>query len=274
MIVRILQIVNWSNIPIAMSAVGWTCTTFFVLKTSPDIVLVTLSFLFTWFFYARDRTNITKEDIVNNPKRVAWVKSHLYFQKLVWVAAFLILICLLLRPAIILPSVIGIIPCILYGTPVKLGKHEFTLKKIPGMKVILVALLWAVLTVLFPLLSNTSIVSSVNIFWELWLMVLFLIMTQIHICDLRDIEGDRKENILSFAVLLGDTKARIFGLFLVGISIYWGWGLFNSLALLLLGGLLAAQILWYNKQNEIYWRLPISSLGLIAYFILISFSES
>lgn len=252
----------------ALDAVGWTGLTFKALKMEPDFVLITLSFAFTWLFYTKDRLEISTVDSENNPNRTRWYASQKHLKKLMLLASFLIFGCLLMRLPLLLPAFIGIVPCLFYTKTWTFRHQTYSLKGLPGMKVILVSFLWVLLTIGFPLSTLPTNLPPIAAILDLSLMVGFFIMLQIHTNDLRDIEGDVKAHIHSFAVLLGDKKARLLGLLFIGVGIYFGWGLFNHAALLLFGFILALRTLFYKKEYDIYWQIIISLQGVFAYFIL------
>ena len=253
----------------ALEAVAWTGLTYKTLNLKPDFILIALSFAFTWVFYTLDRLDISEADWANNPERSAWYKASQPILKiLIWIVSILIAIALPFRLHILLPALIGIIPCLLYTTEFKIGTRSFTLKSLPVMKVVLVAFLWVLLTVLFPVFSTNSILPPTAIIINLSMMIACFIMLQIHTNDLRDIEGDAHAHIKSFAVLLGDKRARLFGLALIGSGIYFGWHLFNTSNLLIFSALLIFRTVFYSKRWDIYWQALITSQGVLAYFIL------
>jgi 4-hydroxybenzoate polyprenyltransferase len=266
--VRYYKTLIWSNILMALDAAGWTGLTFKALNMGVDFILMLLSFTFTWLFYTRDRLDISEADRLNNPERSAWYASKKHLKTLVFLAIFIILGCLSLRLFLILPVLIGIVPCLFYTKKWTYQKKIFSLKGLPGMKVLLVAFLWVLLTVGFPISSTASrLPSMTNILAYGW-MVGFFIMLQIHTNDLRDIEGDKKDNIHSFAVLLGDYKARLLGLVFLGVGVYCGWALFSHIALLFFGFLLTLRTVFYKKEKDLYWQILISLQGVLAYFVL------
>ncbi len=252
----------------ALEAVAWTGLTYKTLNLKPDFILIALSFAFTWVFYTLDRLNISQADWTNNPERSAWYASQPFLKKLIWIVSILVTIVLPFRLHIFLPVLIGIIPCLLYTTEFKIGSKSYTLKSLPVMKVILVAFLWVLLTVLFPVFSTDSILPPSSIIFNLGMMIACFIMLQIHTNDVRDIKGDTHAQIKSFAVLLGDKTARLFGLALIGLGIYFGWHLFNTSNLLIFSTFLALRTVFYTKAEDIYWQALITSQGVLAYFIL------
>ena len=252
----------------ALEAVAWTSLTFKSLHLETDYIIIFISFAFTWLFYTRDRLDISDADWVNNPERSAWYASQLFLKNLIVLAAMLITLSLPFRISILLPVLIGIIPCLLYTTPLRIGSYTFTLKSLPVMKVALVAFLWVLLTVLFPVFSTSSSLPSFIVIAKLGMMVGCFIMLQIHTNDLRDKEGDAQAKIKSFAVLLGAKKAKFFGLFLIASGFYFGWNLFDPINLLIFCSILTFRTLFYSKKRDIYWQAVITLQGVLAYFIL------
>jgi 1,4-dihydroxy-2-naphthoate octaprenyltransferase len=264
---RYYKIILWSNIPMALEAVAWMCLTFKTLNLQADFVLIFIAFAFTWLFYTRDRLDISTADLVNNPERSMWYAQQPYLKTLSLRLSALVLIALCFRLRLITPVLLGIIPCLLYTTQLKIGHYSFTLKALWGMKVVLVAFLWVLLTVLFPVYAlNLSVFSKTVP--HLAMMIGCFIMLQIHTNDLRDIEGDSEAHIKSFAVLLGDKWARVFGLFLIVLGTYWGLSLFNAYNLLGFSTILAVRTLFYSKEKDIYWQILVTMQGSLAYFIL------
>ena len=265
---RFLKIFLWSNIPIALDAASWTGLTYKVLQTKPDLMMIALSFCFTWLFYTLDRVNFHASDLINNPERTNWYVAQTYLKTLMWCVAASILIFFVLYPVLIVPIFIAGVPCVLYAKKIKINGNMYSLKALPGMKVIIVACLWVVLTVIFPVLV-LKMYGLKPAITNLCLMIGCFVMLQINTNDLRDIEGDAQEGVKSIAVLLGDKNARLFGLLLIALGVLFGWNLFNHLSLFIFSFFLIIRTLYYKKETDIYWQLPISIQGLIAYWILI-----
>ena len=257
----------WSNIPIALDAAAWTGLTYKVLYMATDWVMVFISFGFTWLFYTKDRTDASPSDLVNNPERTAWYARQTMIKPIMWIVVAELLICLSERSSILIPALIGIVPCLLYTKQLTVKGYTFSLKALPGIKLILVSFLWVVLTVIFPVVTiKTDLPNGIII--QLSLMIGFFVMLQINTNDLRDIEGDKQERIKSFAVLLGDKMARILGVLLITLGVYFGWHLFERIPLLAFSIFLLLRTFLYQKEKDIYWQLPISVQGVLAYLIL------
>lgn len=265
---RVYKTILWSNVPMALDAVGWTGLTFKILKIAPDYVLVVLTFALTWLFYTRDRIDISASDFINNPERSEWYAAQKFIKPSMFIATAVIILCLWLRLSILLPSLIALIPCFFYTKKIKMGQKDFSLKDLPGMKAVLVAFLWVVLTVFFPLFATPSVLTSEMTTIDFCFMVGLFVMLQIHTNDIRDIAGDRQQGTQSFAVMLGEKRARFLGLVLIGLGLYFGWSLCSTSGLVLFGILLVLRTLFYSPKKDIYWQSLISTQGLWAYFML------
>ena len=256
----------WSNIPIALDAAAWTGLTYKALYITTDWIMVFIAFCFTWLFYTRDRIETSPSDIINNPERTAWYASHQFIKPLMWFVVVLLLICLIQRLVILIPALLGIVPCLLYTKPLTIKGYSFTLKALPGIKALLVTILWVILTVIFPVVTLKTYVPK-NIITELSLMIGCFVMLQINTNDLRDIKGDAQEGVQSFAVLWGDKIARFIGVLLIVLGVYFGWFLFERIALLFYSVFLLVRTFFYKKEQDIFWQTPISLQGVLAYLI-------
>jgi 4-hydroxybenzoate polyprenyltransferase len=257
----------WSNIPIALDAAAWTGLTYKALHITTDWVMVFISFGFTWLFYTKDRTDASPSDLVNNPERTAWYARQTMIKPIMWIVAAELLICLSQRLSILIPALIGIVPCLFYTKQLTIKGYTFTLKALPGIKALLVAFLWVILTVVFPTVTIKTELPT-GIITQLSLMIGFFVMLQINTNDLRDIEGDTQEGVKSFAVLLDDKKARLLGILMIALGVYFGWHLFEHMPLLIFSVFLIFRTFMYKKEADIYWQLPISLQGVLAYWIL------
>lgn len=257
----------WSNIPIALDAAAWTGLTYKALNRETDWVMVFISFGFTWLFYTKDRIDASPSDIINNPDRTAWYARQTLLKPIMWLVVAELLICLSQRLSILIPALIGIVPCLFYTKQLTIKGYSFSLKALPGIKALLVAFLWVLLTVVFPIVTIKADVPT-GIVLQLSFMVSFFVMLQINTNDLRDIEGDKQEGVKSFAVLLGDKKARLLGVLMIGLGVYFGWHIFERIPLFVFSIFLVLRTFLYKKEADIYWQLPISLQGVLAYLIL------
>lgn len=261
----------WSNLLFGIEAVSWALFGGAILEQTVSISLLILIFCYTAGFYIFDRIDVSDYDEINNPERSSFYKKHKKtFRFVLIVFAGLIVACTVLEPQILLPSLFGILPCVLYPKRIRYKQKMYSLKSVFGMKVFLVAFLWAFLSIYFP---------SVGFNWSMqhWLMFFYaftLVSLQIHTNDRRDIKGDAKHNVKTFAVALGEKNAIVL-----------------SVVFILIGGFLATQFigLWYAIFSSIYlfmitlfykpkqdqnWQILIQTQALVClgiYFSLLQY---
>ena len=263
---KFLTYLQWSTLPLAFSAAGWSLIVHQVLDIETDWIMVALAFLCTWFFYTKDRLQFTEGDEINSQARYFWTKKYLYHANKAVIP--IILVLMIMRPKIIIAALLGTLLTLLYNRDVKLLGFNLNLKKINGGKIILVAGLWVVLLVLFPAIHAHIDFTNMN-FWLISIFVGAMITNIIIINDLKDIPGDRAEGVKSLAVVYGEKATRWFSFGLISLSVVVGWTLFPSLRLLLFAGAVCSLPLFYERQfNQFMYPLN-ASVGILAYLILL-----
>lgn len=114
---------------------------------------------------------------------------------------------------LIVAAILGLFTA-LYAIPVLSGKKN--LRDVAGLKVFVIALIWAGVTVLFPIVqAEKSIGNSVVLeICQRFLFVLILILP----FEIRDLKYDN-ESLQTLPQRLGVTKVKIFGYLLIGLWI-------------------------------------------------------
>lgn len=221
--------INWllySNIFIAFCAVALSVQTLFLLqqdwKTSP--ALLGLVFFSTWFIYALHRLvsfqklnaslDIPRFQIIGNYQQ--------HIQGYALVAAVLAGACFFFlegatQLALILPALLSLG----YVLPF-IGKQQLRLRDLHFVKIFLIAIVWAYVTVLLPILE-TATFSSLSTVGGLFLeRALFIFIITLPF-DLRDWKLDEHHAVKTIPTLLGPQNTIYLGLFLLII-----WNLFTT----------------------------------------------
>lgn len=262
---KFLTYLQWSTLPLALSAMCWSLIVHQVLAIETDWVMVALAFLCTWFFYTRDRLQFTEGDEINSAARYIWTKKYLYHLNKISIP--IILVLTIFRPKIILPALIGTGLALLYNKDFSILGKNLNLKKVNGGKIILVAGLWVVLLVLFPAVDSGVFFSNHNL-WKIAVFVGAMIANIIIINDLKDIPGDKAEGVLSLPVVIGDEKTRMVSFFLIVLAVLVGWTIFPEFRLLFFGAVVCLLPLFYEKRfHQLMYPLN-ASVGILAYLIL------
>ncbi|MFZ3060518.1 MAG: UbiA family prenyltransferase [Candidatus Methanoperedens sp.] len=148
-------------------------------------------------------------------ERAGFIERHKKILTYVTVASYIIAIYLsfsnsLALFAVLFPQFIGII----YSIKIS----NFRLKDITGVKNIVVALSWAVVGTFLPLENNRRNLIQILLIFYLFFTKLFINTV---LFDVRDIEGDGANGVITVPVLLGIEKTRILLLILNSTLIFW-----------------------------------------------------
>ncbi|MGB3949311.1 MAG: hypothetical protein WBM13_15085 [Bacteroidia bacterium] len=263
---RISDFILFSNIFIALGAVGLTFSTIqqLNLNTSNKIYLL-LVFFATLFIYNFQRL-FYKSVNQNASIRRAWLNKHQTAIKLqtgiglmgtcitFWYSNQKLL--LYLSPLLLLS--------IIYFTPfIKLRKH-------PILKLLTLALVWTMVTATTPVLlvsETISINSLLHIFERFFFMIAICIPF-----DIRDFEIDKAENVQTVAHLLGNNKAKNTALGCIVASIVlllieYTSGVINEkmLSVLLLSSIVTTLLIakTNSKKGEYFYVAGIDGTMLI-----------
>lgn len=181
-----------------------TYISFLLLGMNPNITACAVVFLISFSVYSLDKIADMDKDITNMPQRHSFLYGR---KKLVFVsaiAAYLAAIVLVLSSKpIALPIIfIPFIANAFYAT--KLHKDLPRLKDIPGIKNLVVALSWALVTTLVPAMYLTD--QSIDIVGAVIYFLLIKTLVDNVLYDIRDIKGDAENGVRTMAVLLGKRK--------------------------------------------------------------------
>lgn len=220
---------NWllySNIFIALCAVALTAQTLFLLqkdlKTSP--ALLGLVFFSTWFIYALHRlVSWRKLDARLDIPRFQIIGAYQQHIKLYAlfsaVAAGLCFLYLerATQQALLLPALLSLG----YVLPF-IGKRQLRLRDLHFVKIFLIAVVWAYVTVVLPFFELQPLVNFCcePTSYPLWLLflerALFIFIITLPF-DLRDWKLDQHHAVKTIPTLLGPQKTIYLGLFLLVI---------------------------------------------------------
>lgn len=157
-----------------------------------------------------------------------------------------------------------------YVLPKRISQ-SLNLRNLPALKIFIIALSWAGVTVLFPLIQEGLFNYKVlGLFIARFLFVVALTIP----FDIRDVTYD-SEKLLTLPLLIGVHKAKFLGLlflvFSVGIETYL-FGLKNSLALVMASVFLIVLLLKasinQSKYYSAFWVEGIPILWLLLYYCI------
>ncbi|MFK5880284.1 MAG: UbiA family prenyltransferase [Flavobacteriaceae bacterium] len=157
-----------------------------------------------------------------------------------------------------------------YG--MKLPKKAISLRRIPGLKIFVIAFCFAGITVLFPLVQNEVIISSGVL--SLFVQRLFFVILITLPFDIRDIDYDNKA-LKTIPQLFGVRVAKILGsilLFVVLILAFYNYDEKNiEVYIVALMSLFATCLLLFSKSNQpkYYSSFLVEALPIVWYVIFV-----
>ncbi len=199
---RIIDFILYSNIFIALGAFFLCISTFIEQKTPIHFYYSIFVFFSTLFIYNFQRIFYKKQknDLETSPRRT-WISNNQLTIRLMTIigsAGTLILVFFIPSRLILYLSPLFVLS-LAYFFP------SFALRRFIGTKTFVLVLVWTATTYMIPVLLNEPFIFSAK--QIIYLISGFCFMAAICIpFDNRDIEIDSKENIKTFAVLLGRKK--------------------------------------------------------------------
>ena len=179
---------------------------FFLFGALANWGLLLATFLVVFAVYCMNKLTDKEEDAVNSPERVSFISGKEKILSFAVVISYFTAIILGILESIfaMLVLLVPLFAGIIYS--IKLHPKIPRLKDILGVKNIITALSWAVGTTFLPLfsLNGTSLIFVISIFY--FFFVKSFVNTVIF--DVKDIEGDSKNGIITIPVRIGKLKTR------------------------------------------------------------------
>jgi 4-hydroxybenzoate polyprenyltransferase len=242
---------------------------YIMLGLTPDFRICMAVFLLVFSIYSLDKLTDSKEDAINMPGRVDFIKRHRRIIYACSIASYLLsaLIVLLVKPWALPIMLLPIVANAAYGS--RISPHIPRLKDIPVMKNLLVAFIWASLITVLAAWGETDLIGIA--FISYFLLAKSFINTVLY--DIRDLEGDRKNGVRTIPVLVGPKWTTI--LLLALNSTLLSCLLLSPGSWQLMAAMLAIYgyiyILCFNKGgNKNALDLCVDGEWIIAYIILLA----
>ncbi len=168
--------------------------------------LLLATFLVVFAVYCMNNLTDKEEDEVNSPEKANFVNSNLKILTFAVAFSYLIAIILGILNGIfaVLILIFPLCAGIIYS--IKIHPKIPRLKDIFAVKNIIIALSWAVVTTFIPAINSNEIswIFIISIFY------FFFVKSFVNsvVCDVRDIEGDRKNGIKTIPVGIGKLKTK------------------------------------------------------------------
>ena len=179
-------------------------------------------FLFcgTLFVYNLDRHKISPQDRINTPDRINWLNKYPIINRYFCLAGGAgAVLCLMIAYQ---ERVIALAGIILF-----LSLLYFPIKKIPGLKSLIIAVVWSVTVLAMPIVWDGKDLIFTH---PLLMLLMTLAFVNSLIFDMRDTQGDRLAGIHTLPVKFGLSRCRLLiyccclaGIFLAVVYQYQGF---------------------------------------------------
>ena len=280
-----LDFLLFSNIFIALCAVSQGMVTYWLLKVKPDEYVLGLLFCSTLALY-NFSILLSKPEKPENSAffRVRWIFSHYRLMITLTIISAIAIIPLsffLNTSSKILLIGLGFIS-VAYNLPVfSISDKRFSLRNIPGVKLFIIAMVWAASCVLLPILEidgNNSAIITVNetivLFSKRFLFIAAITVP----FDIRDLFQDKSNELKTIPVIFGEKNSLLLcqGLLVVYMFLLFSLtekidGDFFALSLtIILSGWLIFKSKW--KKNEYYYFLFLDGTMILQLITLLLFS--
>ena len=278
---KFLDFLLFSNIFIALGAAAQGLLTYHLLGIDPHPGVIAFLFFSTLIIYNFSILIEKPVNAKNSPyRRVQWIFSYYRMNISITMIAILSIIplfFLLSFSAQVLLVFLGLL-AFGYGMPLfSINDKKFGLRNIPGLKLFLIGLVWAVSCVMLPVLEIND-THAINV--SMTDVVLLTAKRFLFVCaitvpfDIRDLFQDKKYDLKTIPTVFGEKKAYLFCqllllIYLVLLFLFNGQLDSDFLALTLtvfLTGWLIFKSSW--EKNEYYYFLYLDGT-LILQFILV-----
>lgn len=278
-----LDFLLFSNLFIAICAVAQGLLTFKLIGSKPVYIVLGVLFFSTVCIYNFSILLIKPINADNSPfRRIRWIFSHYRLMitfSLVSALSIIPLFFLLSIPSKILLIFLGLFS-FSYGLPLFSIKGEkFGLRNLPGLKLFLIAFVWAVSCVLLPVLEAESLHYADLSMRDTILLVAkrFLFVAAITIpFDIRDLFQDNKAALKTIPVIMGEKKAYLFCqvlliFYLILLFLFRNNGVDLTFWALALTVVFTGWLIFRARmeKNEYYYFLYLDGTLLLQYLLLL-----
>ena len=179
---------------------------FILLGEVPELIICFIVFLISFSVYSLDKITDIDKDVINVPQRRSFIHGRRGLILSTSLAAYglAIILTLLTTPKAVPIVMVPIIANAFYGMKLLPGVPR--LKEITMMKNVVVALTWALITTMMPVIATGHPAGFDVVIVGYFMFVKTFVDTILY--DVRDVEGDRLNRIGTVPVILGLRKTR------------------------------------------------------------------
>jgi 4-hydroxybenzoate polyprenyltransferase len=282
----VLDFLLFSNVFMALCAVAQALITFRLIDSKPVYSVLGLLFAATLAEY-NFAILISKP---NRPQASTLIRVRWFFSHHRLMVTFTIVSVLMLIPLFLLLSMesrlllifLGVLS-VGYSLPLfTIGDHKFGLRHIPGLKPLLITLVWTLSCVLLPVLeaqdmhlTDISMRDTIILIAKRFLFVAALTIP----FDIRDLFHDRQTGLKTIPVAWGEKNAYLFcqvllGGYIVLLFMFRNNGFNINFLALTASAILTGWLIFKSKweKDEYYYFLYMDGVLIVQYVFLVVFN--
>lgn len=208
---RLTDFFIFSNLFIAIAAVLMTVEAQIQLGMRPNwhpyLFLILFATLFEYNSHKFVAVFFYKHALLEN--KFSWIARNLklfYFIVFASVAGFIVAACFAKWEVLFALFPLGALT-VLYSFPVyKKGVKIFRLREVPLLKIFIISLVWAATCIVLPLVQAGLTVKAADLALLIFERFLFIFAITVPF-DIRDMESDRRSELKTLPLLIGERKA-------------------------------------------------------------------
>ncbi len=205
---KVLSFLTVSSLFVAGTGFFQTFAGFVLMGIEPHAYVCISVFLMTFSVYSLNKLTDIDEDAINTPDRLKFLQGRkklvLYYSLCAYAVSALLAVIgnLSALPVVFIPIMANAVYSsrLIPGTP--------RLKDIPVMKNVVVALSWSLVCTLMPALHAGETPTANMIAPVLYFMIARVFINTVTF-DIRDVEGDRQNKVITIPVLLGTKNTAL-----------------------------------------------------------------
>lgn len=286
-LLSVSDFVLFSNIFMSFCAVAQGLVTFYLIGATPVLPVIFLLFTATLLIYNFSILYPRPAKPDRSPqRRIRYFFRHYKLMLTLTILAFLCLIplfILLSNKSEILLILLGIIS-FCYSIPLfTLGNKKLGLRSIPGLKPIMIILVWTLSTVLIPVIEAHSLHSTTISIRDTIILIAmqFLFIGALTIpFDIRDFFEDKQSGLKTIPVVLGEKNAYTFCQvmltgYIILLFIFKDNGLNHNFWVLSITAVLTGWLIFKSKweKNEYYYFFYMDGVLILQYLMLLLFNK-
>jgi 4-hydroxybenzoate polyprenyltransferase len=282
----VIDFVLFSNVFMSLCAVAQGLLTFYLIDSKPVYAVLGLLFTSTLGIYNFCILISSPKQPEKSPyRRIRWFFSHYRLM-----VTFTIVSLLSLIPLFFLISTASKILLIFlavlsfgYGLPLfSIGDQKFSLRNIPGLKLVMITLVWTMSCVLLPILEAQAGQLATISMRDTTILIAkrFLFIAALAIpFDIRDLFQDKQLGLKTIPVAWGEKNAYLFcQVLLIGyvvlLFLFRNMGFTTDFWALTLSVALTGWLIFKSKweKNEYYYFFYMDGVLILQYLFVIGFN--